>query len=405
MTNLQIDRSLFDQVMVPNYAPLSQIPVRASGSRVWDQEGNEYIDFASGIAVTALGHCHPAMVQAIQEQSNKLWHVSNLLTNEPALGLANRLTEATFADKVFFCNSGTEAVEAALKLARRYAYDHYGDKKNEIISFRQSFHGRSLFTVSVGGQPKYQEGFGPIPGGITHLPFNDVAALEDAISSQTCAVVFEPVQGEGGVTPATREFVQAARKLCDQHHALLVFDEVQIGMGRSGHLYAYMDYDVVPDILASAKGLGGGFPIGAMLTNTDIAASLQVGTHGSTYGGNPLACAVASAVFDVINTEQVKQGVLRRNQQFVEGLQHINQQFGIFKEIRGLGLLLGLELNETWAGHARNLVNAALEEHLFILVAGPNVVRLAPSLIIPKEDVDEGLARFSRAIKAFVNSN
>lgn len=404
MSDIDIQRALFDEVMVPNYAPLSQIPVRGQGSRVWDQAGNEYIDFASGIAVTALGHCHPKMVQAIQEQSQKLWHVSNLLTNEPALQLAHKLCQATFAQRVFFCNSGTEALEASLKLARRYAYDHYGDNKKQIIAFRQAFHGRSLFTVSVGGQAKYQEGFGPLPGGITHLPFNDVAALEDAISSQTCAVVFEPVQGEGGVTPATREFVKAARKLCDQNHALLVFDEVQIGMGRSGHLYAYMDYDVVPDILASAKGLGGGFPIGAMLTMTDIAKSMSVGTHGSTYGGNPLACAVANAVLDVIHTPQVLEGVVHRHHMFVKGLQKINAQYGVFSEIRGLGLLLGLELAPKWQGRARDLVNAALAQRLFVLVAGTDVVRLAPSLIIPEEDIEQGLALFEQAVQAFVES-
>jgi len=294
--NTPLDRSVFDQVMVPNYAPSVVIPVKGAGSRVWDQNGREYIDFAGGIAVSALGHTHPRLVSILKEQAEKLWHVSNVMTNEPALRLASLLTERTFAERVFFANSGAEANEAAFKLVRKYAHDHYGEDKNEILSFYSSFHGRTLFTVSVGGQAKYTEGFEPVPGGITHANYNDLASVEAVISDKTCAVVIEPVQGEGGVMPADPEFLKGLRALCDKHNALLVFDEIQTGVGRSGELYAYMKYGVMPDILTTAKSLGGGFPVAAMLTTESIAQSFCIGTHGSTYGGNPLACAVAEAL-------------------------------------------------------------------------------------------------------------
>ncbi|MBO4967816.1 MAG: acetylornithine/succinyldiaminopimelate transaminase, partial [Pseudomonas sp.] len=293
-----VQRADFDQVMVPNYAPAAFIPVRGAGSRVWDQAGRELIDFAGGIAVNVLGHAHPALVGALTEQANTLWHVSNVFTNEPALRLAKKLVDSTFAERVFFCNSGAEANEAAFKLARRVAHDRFGSEKYEIIAALNSFHGRTLFTVNVGGQSKYSDGFGPKITGITHVPFNDLDALKAAISDKTCAVVLEPIQGEGGVLPAEQAYLQGARELCDQHNALLVFDEVQTGMGRTGELFAYMHYGVTPDILTSAKSLGGGFPIAAMLTTEALAKHLVVGTHGTTYGGNPLACAVGNAVID-----------------------------------------------------------------------------------------------------------
>src|SRR3546814_928480 len=284
-----VTRQTFDEVMVPNYSPAEVIPVRGQGSRWWDQQGREYVDFAGGIAVTVLGHANPVMVKALNEQAQKLWHLSNVVTNEPALKLAQRLTELTFAERVFFCNSGGEANEAAFKLARRWASTNFGPEKNRIIAFDNAFHGRTLFTVCVGGQPKYSQGFGPLPGGIEHLPFNDIAALEAVMDDKVCAIVMEPLQGEGGLTPATPEFAKAARALCDRHKALLVFDEVQTGNGRTGTLYAYEQLGVTPDVMSTAKGLGGGFPIGAMLTTAEIAKALAFGPHGSTYGGNPLA--------------------------------------------------------------------------------------------------------------------
>jgi len=398
MNHPPVTRALFDEFMVPNYAPAAIIPVRGEGSRLWDQEGRDYIDFAGGIAVTGLGHAHPKLVEALTEQAQKLWHVSNVLTNEPALKLARRLCELTFAERVFFANSGAEANEAALKLARKYAADHFGPDKHEIIAFTQSFHGRTLFTVTVGGQPKYTQGFEPLPPGITHLPFNDLATFAEAISDRTCAVILEPVQGEGGVTRATAEFLQGVRELCDRHRALLIFDEVQCGNGRSGYLYAYMGYGITPDILTTAKGLGGGFPISAMLTTSPIANSLSVGSHGTTYGGNPLGCAVAGAVLDLISDPELLAGVRRKHEVYMAGLRQINERFGLFRELRGMGLLLGCELVEAWHGRSRDFIKAALDEGVLVLVAGPDVIRLAPSLIIPDDLIEEGLNRFERAI-------
>ncbi|WP_307988542.1 aspartate aminotransferase family protein, partial [uncultured Pseudomonas sp.] len=369
------------------------------GSRVWDQAGRELIDFAGGIAVNVLGHAHPALVGALTEQANTLWHVSNVFTNEPALRLAKKLVDSTFAERVFFCNSGAEANEAAFKLARRVAHDRFGSEKYEIIAALNSFHGRTLFTVNVGGQSKYSDGFGPKITGITHVPFNDLDALKAAISDKTCAVVLEPIQGEGGVLPAEQAYLQGARELCDQHNALLVFDEVQTGMGRTGELFAYMHYGVTPDILTSAKSLGGGFPIAAMLTTEALAKHLVVGTHGTTYGGNPLACAVGNAVIDVINTPEVLQGVKARHDLFKTRLEQIGQQYGLFTQVRGMGLLLGCVLNDAWKGRAKDIFNAAEKENLMILQAGPDVVRFAPSLVVDEADIEEGLNRFERAVK------
>lgn len=400
--NMNLTRAQFDEVMVPNYAPSPVIPVRGDGSRVWDQEGKEYVDFAGGIAVNCLGHCHPVAVEALKAQAEKLWHLSNVMTNEPALALATKLVNATFADKVYFANSGAEANEAALKLARRYALDNFGAEKDQIIAFDKAFHGRTFFTVSVGGQAAYSDGFGPKPQGITHLPFNDVAALEAAVSDKTCAIMLEPLQGEGGIINATPEFLAKVRELADKHNALVVFDEVQTGVGRTGELYAYMGTDIVPDILTTAKALGGGFPIAAMLTTDKIAAHLKVGTHGSTYGGNPLACAVSNAVFDLVNTPEVLQGVKRREQLLRDGLEKINSKYQVFSEVRGKGLLLGAVLNEQYQGRSREFLLASVDNGLMTLMAGANVVRFTPSLIIPESDIAEGLARFEKAVAKVV---
>ncbi|MDG9930038.1 MULTISPECIES: aspartate aminotransferase family protein [unclassified Pseudomonas] len=397
-----VQRADFDQYLVPNYAPAAFIPVRGQGSRVWDQSGRELIDFAGGIAVNSLGHCHPALVKALTEQANTLWHISNVFTNEPTLRLAHKLVDATFAERVFFCNSGAEANEAAFKLARRVAHDRFGPEKYEIIAALNSFHGRTLFTVSVGGQPKYSDGFGPKIEGISHIPYNDLDALKAAISDKTCAVVIEPIQGEGGVLPADRAYLEGARQLCDQHNALLIFDEVQSGMGRTGELFAYMHYGVTPDILSSAKSLGGGFPIGAMLTTTDLAKHLAVGTHGTTYGGNPLACAVAEAVLDIVNTPEVLNGVKAKHARFKQRLQAIGEQYGLFSEIRGLGLLLGCALTDAWKGKAKSVLDAATAEGVMVLQAGPDTVRFAPSLVVEDADIDEGLDRFERAVAKLV---
>ncbi|WP_456269482.1 aspartate aminotransferase family protein [Kushneria sp. AK178] len=395
-------REAFDQYMLPNYSPQKVIPVRGEGSRLWDQEGREYIDFAGGIAVNALGHCHPALVEALKAQSEKVWHLSNVYTNEPALKLARTLVEKTFADKVFLCSSGAEANEAALKLARRYAHDTAGERKHRIVSFRQSFHGRTFFTVSVGGQPKYSQGFGPVPGGIVHGTYNDLESARELINDDTCAVIVEPMQGEGGVTPATPEFLEGLRTLCDEHKALLIFDEVQCGVGRSGQFYAYMHYNVTPDILTSAKALGGGFPMGAMMTTDEIARVFVVGTHGSTYGGNPLGAAVALAAVETIGSPEVLKGVETRSQRFREHLERLNEKYDCFSEIRGMGLLLGAEFKPSFGERGREVLAAATEEGLMMLVAGPNVLRFAPSLVIEPEVIDAGMACLDRALATVV---
>lgn len=401
--HFSVNRALFDEVMVPNYAPANVIPVRGLGSRVWDQNDREYVDFAGGIAVNCLGHCHPALVNALTTQANKLWHLSNVMTNEPALRLAKKLVDSTFAEKVYFANSGAEANEGALKLARRYALDVYGEHKQDIISFGKSFHGRTFFTVTVGGQAAYSDGFGPKPGAIHHAEFNNLESLKALMSANTCAVIMEPIQGEGGIIPATAEFMQGVRELCDQHQALLIFDEVQTGVGRTGHLYAYMQYGVVPDILTTAKSLGGGFPIGAMLTTTAIAAHLKVGTHGSTYGGNPLGCAVAEAALDTINTPEVLAGVTHKEQLFRQELARINAKYDVFSAVRGQGMLLGAALNEKYKGRSRDFLLASADLGLFVLMAGTDVVRFAPSLVIPDTDIIEGMARFEQAVAKVVN--
>ncbi|MCM5705800.1 aspartate aminotransferase family protein [Larsenimonas salina] len=394
-------RDDFDQYMVPNYSPQRVIPVRGEGSRLWDQDDREYIDFAGGIAVNGLGHANPVLLSALKEQADKVWHLSNVYTNEPALKLAKTLVEHTFAEKAFFCSSGGEANEAALKLVRRYAFEKFGEQKDKIISFRQSFHGRTFFTVSVGGQPKYSAGFGPVPGAIEHAQYNDLESVDALIDDRTCAIIVEPVQGEGGVTPATHEFLEGLRERCDRHQALLVFDEVQCGMGRSGELFAYMGYGVTPDVLTSAKALGGGFPIGAMLTTADIAAVFQPGTHGSTYGGNPLACAVALAAVETIAEPSLLDGVKARHARFQQHLETLNQKHGgIFSEVRGKGLLIGAELSGHLEGRGRDVLAAAIDEGLMLLVAGPNVLRFAPSLIITDDEIDQGMESLDRALAA-----
>ena len=396
-----IQRSDFDRVMVPNYSPAAYIPVKGSGSRVWDQSGKEYIDFAAGIAVSCVGHAHPHLIQALNDQAQRIWHLSNTLTNEQAIRLAHRLIESTFAEKVFFANSGAEANEAAFKLARRYGIEKHGPEKTEIIAFNNAFHGRTFFTVCVGGQPKYSDGFGPRPGDITHVPYNDIKALEAKMSARTCAVVIEPVQGEGGITPAKADYLKQVRELCDKHKALLVFDEIQTGMGRCGKLFAYQHYGVTPDILTSAKGIGGGFPLGAMLTTAEVAAALAFGTHGSTYGGNPLACAVGNAVLDLVNKPEVLDGVAQRGEFIRKRITALNEKFQLFSEVRGLGLMLGSALSDKYKGKAKDIMKLCEEEGLMVLQAGPDVVRMVPSLIIPQADLEEGLKRFERALERF----
>lgn len=397
--NAAVSRDLYEHVMVPNYAPVSVVPVDGRGARVWDQDGTEYIDFAGGIAVNALGHCHPDLVEALTLQAQRLWHTSNIFANEPAMRLAHALTQASFADRVFFANSGAEANEAAFKLARRYGVRTGGEDKHEIVANLNSFHGRSLFTVSVAGQPKYSEGFGPPIKGIRHVAFNDIQALEAAVSSRTCAVVIEPVQGESGVLPASRAYLQRARELCDTHGALLIFDEVQTGMGRLGTLFGYEHFDVVPDVMTLAKAIGCGFPLAAMLATKEAARHLELGTHGSTFGGNPLACAVGETALKLIDRPELLRGVQIRHTHFVSALTVIGKRYDLFKEVRGIGLLLGCVLTDRWKGQAKHVIDCCLEHGVMVLQAGPDVIRLAPSLVIETEEIDEGLARLAKAVK------
>jgi acetylornithine/N-succinyldiaminopimelate aminotransferase len=405
MSNTHITRPLFDQIMVPNYAPLDMIPVRGEGSRVWDQADNEYIDLTGGIAVNALGHAHPELIKALTDQAQKVWHVSNIYTNEPVLRLAQKLVDNTFAEKVFFANSGAEANEAALKLARRVAFNKTGVDKTEIIAFYQGFHGRTFFTVTAGGQSTYSDGFGPKPADITHLEYNNLEALEQAISAKTCAVILEPLQGEGGVLPITPAFAQKVRELCDKYDALMIFDEVQTGMGRTGELFAYMGLGITPDVVTSAKSLGAGFPIAAMLTKTCFAEHLTVGTHGTTFGGNPLACAVAGKAFDLINTPTMLEGVKQKGQLIRQHLEAINDEFSVFKEVRGAGLLLGAVLNEQYKDQAKAFFLASAKEGLMILVAGANVLRFAPALNISDELIEEAMLKLKEAVKNTVKAH
>ncbi|MFP8442158.1 aspartate aminotransferase family protein [Citrobacter braakii] len=395
--SLLITRENFDEWMMPVYAPAPFIPVRGEGSRLWDQQGKEYIDFAGGIAVNALGHAHPALREALNDQASKFWHTGNGYTNEPVLRLAKKLIDATFAERIFFCNSGAEANEAALKLARKYAHDRFGSQKSGIVAFKNAFHGRTLFTVSAGGQPAYSQDFAPLPPDIRHAVYNDLDSASQLIDDNTCAVIVEPVQGEGGVVPATNAFLQGLRELCDRHNALLIFDEVQTGVGRTGELYAYMHYGVTPDLLTTAKALGGGFPIGALLATERCASVMTVGTHGTTYGGNPLATAVAGKLLEIVNTPEVLNGVKQRHDWFVERINAINERFGLFSEIRGLGLLIGCVLNAEFAGKAKLISQEAAVAGVMVLIAGANVVRFAPALNVSEEEIATGLDRFALA--------
>ncbi|MDW2645238.1 aspartate aminotransferase family protein [Citrobacter sp. HN-141] len=395
--SLSVTRENFDEWMMPVYAPAPFIPVRGEGSRLWDQQGKEYIDFAGGIAVNALGHAHPALREALNDQASKFWHTGNGYTNEPVLRLAKTLIDATFAERVFFCNSGAEANEAALKLARKFAHDRFGSQKSGIVAFKNAFHGRTLFTVSAGGQPAYSQDFAPLPPDIRHAAYNDLDSASQLIDDTTCAVIVEPVQGEGGVVPATTAFLQGLRELCDRHNALLIFDEVQTGVGRTGELYAYMHYGVTPDLLTTAKALGGGFPIGALLTTERCSSVMTVGTHGTTYGGNPLATAVACKLLEIVNTPEVLNGVKQRHDWFVERINAINERFGLFSEIRGLGLLIGCVLNAEFAGKAKQISQEAANAGVMVLIAGANVVRFAPALNVSQEEVATGLDRFALA--------
>ena len=369
------------------YARFPIVLVKGQGVRLWDSDGKEYLDFVGGIAVDALGHCHPRMVEAIRAQAETLIHVSNLYHIEPQIRLAQLLCDHCFADRAFFCNSGAEANEAAIKLARKYAKDHWSTDRFEIIAMRHSFHGRTLATVTATGNEKYWHGFEPLMPGFKHVPYNDLSAVERAIDSHTCAVLVEPVQGEGGVNIPGDDYLPGLRRLCDQAGILLIVDEVQTGMGRTGKLFAYQHWGVEPDIMTLAKALAGGIPVGAMLAREHVAASFVPGTHASTFGGTPFVSAVAHAVVTTILQEDLPGHASRVGKYFLDRLASLKDTHRIVTAVRGKGLILGLEV----ATAARAIVAGCMERGLLTLTAGENVVRFVPPLIVGEADVDRAV--------------
>ena len=383
--------------MLPFYAPAVFIPEKASGSSVWDKNNMKFIDFGGGIAVNSLGHSHPKLVSALNEQSKKLWHLSNYISNEPAINLAKQLTDLTFADKVYFSNSGSEANEAAIKMARRYHHEK-GNGRDEIIAFNNSFHGRSLLNISLGASDNHRKGFGPFPAGIRHATYNDLSSVKALITAKTAAIIIEPVQGEAGVVPAKQEFLLGVRDLCTQNGVLLIMDEVQSGVGRMGNLFGYMAFGIEPDILTSAKGLGGGIPIGATLTKNDIASSMSVGSHGSTFGGNPMACAVADKVIEIVSNPNFLQEVKEKETLLVNKLEGVSKKHQAFREIRSSGLWIGCELNNN--GEVNELLDRCYESGLIAVSAGTSTLRFAPALNISEDEISEGIERLEDALSS-----
>lgn len=371
--------------------------VKGRGMRVWDMHGTEYLDFMSGIAVNALGHCHPKVVVALQKQAQRLLHVSNLFHIGPQTELGTLLVQRSFADKAFFCNSGTEAIEAAIKLARKYSKDTYGPDRYEIVAAHGSFHGRTMAALSATGQEKHRKGFGPMLQGFRFVPFNDISAMEEALGPHTCAVLLEPIQGEGGIHVADVTYLQQVRELCDRKEVLLIFDEIQTGIGRTGHLFAYELFNVIPDIMALAKGLGGGVAIGCLLAKARAASAFSPGSHGTTFGGNPLASAAALATLRHILEDDILLSNVRRMGEYLRnGLKSLAYNFAhlVATEPRGAGLLLGLPLKTDCA----KVTRAALEVGLLLTCAGDNVLRFTPPLIVEEADIDEMLDRLSSAL-------
>lgn len=402
---MKITRKTFDEVMFPCYTPMNMVIKKAHGSYVFDNEGNKYVDLTSGIAVNCLGHTPDGVQKVIKKTCKNLIHVSNIFCNEYTLSLAKKLTSLTGYDKVFFVNSGAEANETALKLARRVAFDDYGADKNEIISFVNSFHGRTFFSVTVGGQESYSDGFGPKPAAITHIPYNDIATFEKTISDKTCAVILEPIQGEGGIIKADDAFLVKVRELCDKFHAALIFDEVQTGVARSGTLYAYEQTPVKPDILTSAKGLASGLPIGAVLTYDNFAKHFVPGTHGSTFGGNALACSVGCYVLDKVSDKKFLENVKATSEYIKASIKKLDEKHHVFDDVRGEGLLMGLVLNKKYSGKSGALQKECFKYKLLTLTAHGDVLRLAPALNIKKSVVDEAMELLDKSLTDFVKDN
>ncbi|MBI4848633.1 MAG: acetylornithine transaminase [Nitrospirae bacterium] len=384
-----MDKKLIDESKKYLMNTYNRAPIvlrKGRGMKVWDSTGKEYIDFVGGVAVNCLGHCHPKVVIAIQKQAQRLIHVSNLYHIEPQIRLAKLLVDNSFADKVFFCNSGAEAIEGAIKLARKYSKDPVAGSKYEIIAALGSFHGRTLAALSATGQEKFQKGFEPLLPGFKHVPFNDVDALKNAISANTCAVLLEPVQGEGGVRFPSEDYLKEVRQICDENRLLLVLDEIQTGMGRTGKLFAYEHYGIQPDIMTLAKGLGGGVAIGAILAKENVAAAFQPGTHASTFGGNPLACAAAVVTMETLLEDGFMFDHCRRiGKYFKDSLERLKKDFPSYiAEIRGLGLLIGMEM--TRAGGP--IVDTCMGRGLLINCTSGNVLRFTPPLIVNEKEID-----------------
>jgi acetylornithine/N-succinyldiaminopimelate aminotransferase len=389
---------------LPIYRPREVILDHGQGARVWDRDGRDYVDFAAGIAVCGLGHNDSDLVAALTAQAGKLWHTSNVFYSEPPLRLAEELVAASrFAERVFLCNSGAEANEAAIKLVRRWATAQgRAPERRVIVTFRGSFHGRTLAAVTATAQPKYHEGYEPLPGGFRYVDFNDIAQLESAMADgDVCAVLVEPVQGEGGVMPAADGFLPAARALCDRHDALLVLDEIQCGMGRTGTLFAHWQDAVVPDIVTLAKALGGGFPIGALLAGPKVAEIMQFGAHGTTFGGNPLAAAVARVALRKLASPEIAVNVERQSAALRDGLAALDADGRLFSIIRGRGLMLGAVLQPDYAGRAGEILDHAATHGLLLLQAGPDVLRFVPPLNITDAEIADGLQRLRDALHAF----
>lgn len=396
--------ALGQQRYLPVYRQRQMILDRGQGARLWDIEGRDYVDFSGGIAVCALGHADPDLVAALREQGERLWHTSNVFLSEPPLRLAEELVAASrFAERVFLCNSGAEANEGAIKLVRKWAAAQGREpSRRVIVTFRGSFHGRTLAAVTATAQPKYQAGYEPLPGGFRYVDFNDPTALEIAMAGgDVAAVMLEPVQGEGGVTPAAPGFLRRVRELCDHHGALLVLDEIQCGMGRTGTLFAHWQDEVVPDIVTLAKALGGGFPVGALLAGPKVAEAMQFGDHGTTFGGNPLAAAVARVALRKLASPEIMANVGRQAAALRSGLEAMGRDRGLFAALRGRGLMLGAVLAPDHAGRAGELLELAAAEGLLLLQAGPDVLRLVPPLNITDAEVAEGLERLGRALAKF----
>jgi predicted acetylornithine/succinylornithine family transaminase len=372
--------------LMNTYTRQPLVLVKGRGTRLFDSDGREYIDFVSGVAVCNLGHCHPRVVVALQKQAQRLMHVSNHYHNEPQIGLARTLAAHSFADKAFFCNSGAEAVEAAIKLSRRYSREIVKKDRFEIITMRGSFHGRTYGSISATAQEKFHKGFEPMVPGFRYVPFNDVDAVEQAVNEHTCAVLVEPLQGEGGVNVPTDGYLPALRELCDRHELLLMLDEVQTGMGRTGRLFAYEHSGITPDVAMLAKGLGGGVPIGALLATEKAAQALSPGTHGSTFGGNPLACAAALASLEaLLEDDIIIPAVEQLGNHFMRGLDGLKKKYPFIKDVRGKGLLIGMELDVP----GKDVVTACLKEGLLINCTMDTVLRFMPPLIITEEEINQ----------------